>query len=442
VTTPNLTFAPSTVTIQAGQSVTWEFSGAVHNVTFFTTVSPGFDIPDQPPGSVIPRTFPTPGVYTYECTRHANMTGTVIVQSGQTQVFTSVSVAPATTSLVVGGTVPIIATPLDQSGVPMTGLPAASFSTSSAAIATVSPAGLVTATGAGTANITASITSGATTQSATATVLVSAAPAGGVTVSTTNNNTFSPGAVAIAAGGTVTWQFGNGTHNVTWNAGSPQPPGGNIPDQSAGTQSRTFSSAGNYTYQCTRHNGMTGTVTVSGGGGAPVYTSLDLQPLSPSVAVGATVQLVATPLDQNGTVMPALPAATFASSDATVVIVSTTGLVTGVSPGTVTVTASLTANGATHTAVSTVIVTSGPATIVTTPGLFFNPDDVRVPPGTTVTWQISGATHNITFETIAPPGGNAGATAPGNSVSRTFTQRGDYKYFCSIHGFKGEVRVQ
>ena len=441
VTTPNLTFAPSTATIQAGQTVTWDFSGAVHNVTFFTAVPPGFNIPDQPVGSVIPRTFPTAGVYTYECTRHANMAGTVIVQSGQTQLFTSVGVSPATTNLVVGGTVPLTATPLDQSGVPMAGLPAANFATSSAAIATVSSAGVVTATGAGTANITATITSGATTHSATATVLVTAPSPGGVTVTTTNNNTFSPAAAAIAVGGIVTWQFGNGTHNVTWNAGSQQPPGGDIPDQSAGTQSRAFPTAGNYTYQCTRHNGMTGSVTVSGGG-APGYSSLDVQPLSPSVAVGSTVQLIATPLDQNGSAMPGLPAATFASSDAAVAIVSTGGLVTGVTQGTATITASLTANGATHTAASIIAVGSGPGTIVTTPGLFFNPDDVKVPPGTTVIWQISGTAHNITFETIAPPGGNIGTTAPGNSVSRTFTQLGEYRYFCSIHGFDGKVRVE
>ena len=442
VTTPNLTFAPSTVTIQAGQTVTWDFSGAVHNVTFFTAVPPGFNIPDQPIGSVIPRTFPTAGVYTYECTRHANMAGAVIVQSGQAQVYTSVSIAPVTTNLVVGGTVSLTATPLDQSGVPMTGLPAASFTSGSAAIATVSSTGVVTATGAGTADITATIVSGATTHSATGTVLVTAAPPGGVTVSTTNTNTFSPGTVAITAGGTVTWQFGNGTHNVTWNAGSPQPPGGSIPDQSAGAQSRAFPTAGNYTYQCTRHNGMTGTVTVSGGGGPPVFTTLAVQPLSPSVAVGSTVQLIATPLDQNGTIMAGLPAATFTSSDATVAIVTTAGLVSGVSQGSATITASLTANGVTHTGVSVVSVGTAPGTIVTTPGLSFNPDDIRIPPGTTVTWQISGASHNITFETIAPPGGNIGTTAPGNSVSRTFTQLGEYKYFCSIHGFDAKVRVE
>ena len=442
VTTPNLTFAPPTVTILAGQTVTWQFSGATHNVTWLPGPVPtGGDITDQTIGSTVQRSFPTAGIYTYECTRHNNMTGAVVVQSGQVQVFTSVSVTPATTTLQTGGTVQLAATPLDQSGVPMTGLPAATFTSGNTAIASVGPQGLVTAVSAGTTNVTATISSGGATLSATATIIVSAPVPGGVTV-TTPNLTFSPSTVTLAAGGTVTWQFTGNTHNVTFTGSAPA--GGNIPDQPPGSsQSRSFAAAGSFAYVCTRHNGMTGTVVVTGGGATPVYTSLQVTPQSPLVSVGGTVQLTATPLDQNGALMAGLPAATFASADATIATVNLTGLVTGVSIGGTTITATLTAGGITHTAQSAVTVGSPVAATITTPNLTFTPDDIKIAPGQSVLWTFSGTTHNVTFETIAPPGGNIPNTAPGTSVSRTFPQVGEYKYFCSIHSnMKGRIRVE
>ncbi len=441
VTTPSLSFTPNVVTIQAGQAVTWQFLEAVHNVTFLVPVPAGFDIPDQPVGAAVQRTFASPGQFTYECTRHANMTGTVIVQSGQPQVFSAVAIAPATTTLLVGGTVQLTATPLDQSGVPMAGLPAPLFTSASPTVATVGAGGLVTAAGPGTTNITATITSTGTTHSATATIIVSAPPPGGVTVTTTGNNTFSPSAVTLAAGGAVTWQFGNGTHNVTF--GGAQPPGGNIPDQSAGAQSRTFPTAGTYTYQCTRHNGMNGSVTVTGGG-APVYSSLLVAPQTPFVQTGSTLQLTATPLDQNGAPMTGLPAASWTSLDPQVATVTPGGLVTGVSAGSVGVVATLAAGGTTHSATAQVTVGSQVNATITTPGLLFSPDDVTIPPGGVVVWQISGTTHNVTFERSAPPGGNIPDTPPGTSVTRTFPQVGDYKYECTIHPglLKGRIRVE
>ena len=60
-----------------------------------------------------------------------------------------------------------------------------------------------------------------------------------------------------------------------------------------------------------------------------------------------------------------------------------------------------------------------------------------------MTWQFSGATHNVTFKDIAPPGGNIPNSAPGTSASRTFNVEGDYDYFCTIHdGMKGRIRVR
>jgi plastocyanin len=73
---------------------------------------------------------------------------------------------------------------------------------------------------------------------------------------------FSPAAVTIAKGGAITWsnEGGTATHNVTFaaTAGAPS----NVGNFSSGSASRTFNTAGSYSYQCTNHSGMTGTVTV------------------------------------------------------------------------------------------------------------------------------------------------------------------------------------
>jgi plastocyanin len=72
--------------------------------------------------------------------------------------------------------------------------------------------------------------------------------------------TFSPSAVTITKGGTVTWNnTGSTVHNVTFTtAGAPS----SIGNFSSGSNSRTFPTAGTYSYQCTNHAGMSGTVTV------------------------------------------------------------------------------------------------------------------------------------------------------------------------------------
>ena len=72
-------FAPSTVTITKGGTVTWNNdAGVAHNVTFMTSGSPT-KIGNFSSGSNS-RTFDTAGTYEYHCTNHAGMAGTVKVQ--------------------------------------------------------------------------------------------------------------------------------------------------------------------------------------------------------------------------------------------------------------------------------------------------------------------------------------------------------------------------
>lgn len=72
---------------------------------------------------------------------------------------------------------------------------------------------------------------------------------------------FTPDAVSIRIGGTVTWNNPTGiAHTVTFAqvAGAPA----SISSPAAGMQSRTFPTGGQFAYACTIHPEMTGQVTV------------------------------------------------------------------------------------------------------------------------------------------------------------------------------------
>jgi trimeric autotransporter adhesin len=71
---------------------------------------------------------------------------------------------------------------------------------------------------------------------------------------------------------------------------------------------------------------------------APILQSITISPSSPTVAVGGTAQLTATGVNDDGSTST-LTNVTWSSSSASVATVSTTGLVTGVSNGTTTITA-------------------------------------------------------------------------------------------------------
>jgi len=71
------------------------------------------------------------------------------------------------------------------------------------------------------------------------------------------DNFFNPNATTVAVGTTVTWTWSTGTtHNVTFADG---PSSGN---KSGGTYARTFNTAGTFSYQCTIHPGMVGSIVV------------------------------------------------------------------------------------------------------------------------------------------------------------------------------------
>lgn len=136
---------------------------------------------------------------------------------------------------------------------------------------------------------------------------------------------------------------------ATWSAsaGSISPSGLYAAAAAAGAATITATSEG---------KSGTATVTVSA---VPVAT-VTVSPATPSVTVGQTAQLTATPKDANGSVLVGR-VVTWASGNAAVATVSSSGLVTGVTAGSDTITA--TSEGKSGTAAITVTAPS-----VTVPG--------------------------------------------------------------------------
>lgn len=87
-----------------------------------------------------------------------------------------------------------------------------------------------------------------------------AAPVTGVAEVAAKDNRFTPAAIQVPAGTTVTWRFEDGfiPHDVKadgFTSGDPQ---------RKGTFAHAFDRPGTYPYRCTVHDGMTGRVVVTG----------------------------------------------------------------------------------------------------------------------------------------------------------------------------------
>jgi plastocyanin len=78
--TPSETFAPGTLTVHAGDVVTFAFGSLAHNVFFTPAAGVPADITGNNRSISIVRTFATAGTYEYQCHIHPQMHGSVVVQ--------------------------------------------------------------------------------------------------------------------------------------------------------------------------------------------------------------------------------------------------------------------------------------------------------------------------------------------------------------------------
>jgi len=81
------------------------------------------------------------------------------------------------------------------------------------------------------------------------------APSTSAATVTTNGYAFTPTSIRISVGQSVAF-VASSSHDVTWRNGDPGR------DATGAAYSRTFSTAGSYSFFCSIHEEMTGTITV------------------------------------------------------------------------------------------------------------------------------------------------------------------------------------
>lgn len=262
----------------------------------------------------------------------------------------SVTVSPATASVIVGQTTNLTATVKDANGAVLTGR-TVTWTSSNTAIATVSATGVATGVAVGSATITATSEG----KSGTAAVTVVPVPVGSVTVSPATANVTQGLTTQLTAtvkdvngvvltDRVVTWTSSDATKATVSSTGL-------VTGVAAGVVTITATSEG---------KSGSATVTVL----APV-ASVTVTPTTVSVASGSTTQFTATLKDASGNILTGRTV-TWASSDITVATVSASGLATALLVGSATITAA--SEGVTSTVGGAMTVTPGPvATVAVTP---------------------------------------------------------------------------
>ncbi len=283
-------------------------------------------------------------------------TGAIIVSVASLAPVASVTVSPNPAGVRAGGTAQLTAVTKDSAGNVLTGR-SITWTSNATGVATVSASGLVSGASVGNATITATSEG----KNGTAAVNVSLVPVASVTVS--------PNPAGVRAGGTVqlTAVTKDSAGNIltgraiTWSSNAA----GVATVSASGLVSGA--SVGNATITATSE-GKNGTAAVNVSL-VPV-ASVTVSPNPAGAAVGGTVQLTAVTKDSAGNILTGR-AITWGSNAPGVATVSASGLVTGVSGGNATITA--TSEGKSGTAAVTI--TAVPVASVTVSP---NPAAIRV----------------------------------------------------------------
>ncbi len=310
----------------------------------------------------------------------------------------SVTVAPPTSSVTVGNTTTLTATTLDASSNPLTGR-LITWNSLNPTVATVSPTGLVTVVGRGTATITA--TSEGKSGSATVT-----GTAASVTVAPAPTTTFVTGTVTLTA--TALDAHGVALPGVpatafAWSSDGP----GFATVSTSGVVTGVALGSANISAQIDGKSGAS-TVTVL----APPVASVTISPHGATIFTGGSVPLTAVVKDVNGTDVTAGHPPVWSSTVPSVASVTAAGVVFAAGPGTTQITA--TTDGKSDTVTVTVLATvasititpAGDVTIGTPVTLTANLFDAAHNPitGRSVTWSISVGS---TIATLTPSGNTA-----------------------------------
>ena len=289
-------------------------------------------------------TVSSSGLVTTSATGTATISATVDGVSGTTAItvipvpVATVSVTPSSSSLTVGQTQQLSATPKDASSTALSGR-TVTWTSSASSIATVSSTGLVTAVAAGSATITAT-TEGI---NGTASVTVSAAvtPVASVSVSPSSTSltvgqtqqlsaTAKDAAANALSGRTVTWATSNSSIATVSSSGLMSAVG-------AGSATVTATS-----------EGVVGSATITVSATQAPVATVAVSPTSSSLTVGQTQQLGVTTKDAASNILTGRTV-TWTSANSSIATVSSTGLVTAVAEGSATITATSEGRSATAT---------------------------------------------------------------------------------------------
>lgn len=261
------------------------------------------------------------------------------------------------------------------------------WKTSNTAVITITPAGVATAVGAGTATLTASITTPAGVPvSGSLDVRVDARTLTGIALTPSAAFSLAAGWPPVA-GKPQQGPTRQLTATGTFNDGSTIDLSGVVNWTSSQTTTATVSGTGLVTAGNTQGAatitaawaGQSATVTVNVT--AAAVTSLAVHPAAPVLTAGDNPTFVATALLSDNSQAPAAGAAWTSSNTAVATVVTATGAVTAVAPGTTTI--SVTSNG--QTASVTLKVTSA-----TLNALSIGPANPSVPAGNTLPLTATG----------------------------------------------------
>jgi uncharacterized protein YjdB len=324
-------------------------------------------------------------------TTDGSLTGTSTVY-----VVGGITITPSTASLNVTKTTTMVVKSAAGVTIPNTNV---TWTTSNAAIATVSTAGVVTAVAGGTVTITATTTDGAYSSAASISV-ISALTVNPTNITIGTGNTFNLNTI------TTTTPSGIPASNLVWTSGNTTYTTVNASGVATGV------AAGNTTITVKTTDGsLTGTANVYVVGG------ITITPSTASLNVTKTTTMVV-----KGSAGVTVPNAnvTWTSSDPTIATVSAAGVVTAIAGGTVTITATTTDGAYSSTASISVIsaLTINPTAITIGTGNTFNLNTIitTTPSGIPAS-NLLWASGNTTYATVSSAGIATGVAAGGTALT-------------------------